>query len=100
MISSFWGAQCSNVFARNGDQCSGARLAQKLFSGTDLTAESQPTFYPVTYGNVTRMYYRSTSCCRYYLLPNKQYCACCPLLKEEVRVERNVKWMKQSLAQA
>jgi hypothetical protein len=97
MISSSWGAQCSNVFARIGDQCSGAKLAKRLLCGTDLAAKTQPTFYPVTCGAFTRMYYRSSSCCRYYLLPNKQYCASCPLLKDDVRVERNVKWMRQSL---
>lgn len=56
------------------------------------------TFVPTDFKFSKALYYRSTSCCRYYLLPNKQYCACCPLLKDDVRVERNVKWMKQSLA--
>jgi ferric iron reductase protein FhuF len=97
MISSSWGAQCSNVFARVGDQCSGAELARALFGGTDVLAQTQPRFYPVTYNSVTRMYYRSSSCCRYYLLPNKQYCAQCPLLEEDHRLRRNVEWLKKSL---
>ena len=97
MISSSWGAQCSNVFARFGDQCSAAELARALFRGTDVIAQTQPRFYPVTYNAVTRMYYRSSSCCRYYLLPNRQCCAQCPLLKEDHRIRRNVEWLQKSL---
>jgi hypothetical protein len=97
MISSSWGAQCSNVFARVGDQCSGAELARALFRGSDIIAETQPHFYPVTYNTVTRMYYRSSSCCRYYLLPNGQYCAQCPLIDDDLRVRHNVEWLQKSL---
>ena len=97
MISSSWGAQCSNVFARLGDQCSGAELARALFRGNDVIAQSQPRFYPVTYNTFTRMYYRSSSCCRYYLLPDKQHCAQCPLIEEDHRVRRNVEWLRKSL---
>ena len=97
MISSSWGAQCSNVFAKLGDQCSGAELARALFRGYDIIAETQPHFYPVTYNTVTRMYYRSSSCCRYYLLPNRQCCAQCPLIEEDHRIRRNVEWLQKSL---
>jgi len=97
MISSSWGSQCGTVFAKIGNQCSGSEFAKALLSGSDIVAETQPHFYPVTCETTTRMYYRSSSCCRYYLLPKKQYCASCPLIPDDVRVERNVAWMKRDL---
>ena len=50
-----------------------------FFEGTDVVSEMQPQFYPVTYQQVTHVYHRGASCCRYYRLRQGHYCASCPL---------------------
>jgi len=45
----------------------------------------------------THLYQRHASCCRYYLLPQGQLCASCPLVSQEERLERNAEWMQKQL---
>jgi hypothetical protein len=48
-----------------------------------------------TLGEVTHLYQRRASCCRYYLLPRGSLCACCPLVSQKERERRNLEWMKK-----
>lgn len=68
-----------------------------FFAGYDVVFQMQPHFYPVTYNQVTHIYHRRATCCRYYLLPQGQYCASCPLLSQKERVQRNQAWMQHLL---
>lgn len=80
------------------DQKNGLQFVLQLFEGDDLISQMQPHFYPVTYSNMTHMYHRRASCCRYYRLEKRQYCASCPLISQEEGVQRIREWMKTHFA--
>jgi hypothetical protein len=94
MITSSWGAQCIHIMGEIATQERGLPLVQQFFAGTDIVAQTQPSFYPVTYQHITHVYHRRATCCRYYLLPQGNYCASCPLSPQEESVRRNIAWMK------
>jgi hypothetical protein len=97
MITSSWGAQFMQICEAIDAQPSGVQYAVPFFAGTDVVAQMQPSFYPVTYHHVTHLYHRRAACCRYYLLPQGSYCASCPLLSQEERMQRNRTWMQDLL---
>lgn len=94
MITSSWGAQFMHICGEIDEQKSGLQYVVPFFAGNDVVSQMQPHFYPVTYKNVTHMYHRRATCCRYYLLPQGQYCASCPLISQRERMQRNQAWMK------
>ena len=94
MITSSWGSQFFNIFAEIGAQEKGLPYARQLFEGDDLASAMQPEFYPVSYKDVTHVYHRRASCCRFYKLPQGQLCASCPIVSQEERLQRNQAWMK------
>jgi len=98
MITSSWGAQFMQICEALDAQPSGVQYVVPFFAGTDVVAQMQPSFYPVMYHQVTHLYHRRAACCRYYLLPQGSYCASCPLLSQEERIQRNQTWMQHLLA--
>jgi hypothetical protein len=48
----------------------------------------RPRLHVVRYRNRAHVYQRRASCCRFYLVPEGQLCASCPLLSHEERVAR------------
>ncbi len=100
LIASSWGSQFINVVSRIDEQKNGLAYVKAFFAGNDTICEMQPRYYPVTYGAVTHVYQCAAACCRFYLRPNKQYCANCPLLPQQTRVERNLTWMKARLSES
>lgn len=97
LITSSWGSQFLNIYGEVGEQTRGLRFVRHLFEGNDVVSQMQPAFYPVTYKHVTHVYHRRASCCRYYRLPQGDYCASCPIIPQEARLERNRTWMKHLL---
>jgi hypothetical protein len=97
MITSSWGSQFFNIFGEIDVQENGLPYVRKFFAGSDLASQMQPDFYPVSYNNVTHVYQRRASCCRYYKLPRGQLCASCPIVSQEERIQRNKAWMKSLL---
>lgn len=94
MITSSWGAQFINICGAIAEQTRGLQYVVPFFAGHDVVSQMQPHFYPVTSNTVTHIYHRRATCCRYYLLPQGQYCASCPLLSQDERVQRNRAWMQ------
>jgi ferric iron reductase protein FhuF len=94
MITSAWGSQCMHIFGEIGEQTQGLPWVRQFLAGNDLVSEMQPQFYAVTYQQVTHVYHRGASCCRYYRLRQGHYCATCPLISQEERIQRNQAWMK------
>ena len=97
MITSSWGSQFMNICDVLDEQKNGLACVLQLFEGDDLVSQMQPHFYPITYSNITHMYHRRASCCRYYRLEKRQYSASCPLISQEDRMQRNQAWMKHIL---
>ena len=98
MITSSWGAQFVQICGAIDVQERGLQYVVPFFAGNDVVAQMQPSFYPVTYNNVTHLYHRRATCCRYYLLPQGHYCASCPLISQEERIQRNQTWMQNLLS--
>ncbi len=97
MITSSWGAQFMQICGAIDAQPSGLQYVVPFFAGSDIVAQMQPSFYLVTYRQVTHVYHRRATCCRYYLLPQGHYCASCPLLSQAERIEHNHTWMQHLL---
>ncbi len=97
MITSSWAAQFTGLCEDRRDQRGMLSRIEALFAGDDVVAVMQPRMHAVTYRDVTHLYQRRASCCRYYLLPQGDLCASCPLVSHDERLARNLEWMKTQL---
>jgi ferric iron reductase protein FhuF len=100
MITSAWASQFIEVCGRRGDQIDALPLLLRFFEGEDEIARMKPRLNPVTLRGVTHLYQRRASCCRYYLLPQGDLCASCPLVSDEDRTKRNFEFMQRQLDRA
>jgi ferric iron reductase protein FhuF len=100
MITSSWAAQFITVCERLGNQAPAAPIMDAFFAGDDDIGRMQPRTHPVTMRGVTHLYQRRASCCRYYLLPQGNLCASCPLVSHDERLRRNVEFMERQLTKA
>jgi hypothetical protein len=98
LVTSSWAALFVHVYDHLGCQPEVLPIITAFFQGDDPVASMQPKLYPVTLRNVTHLYQRRSSCCRYYSLPHGSFCASCPLLSKEEREARNLEWMREQLA--
>jgi hypothetical protein len=94
LVTSSWGAQFFNILGEIGEQEGGLPHVRQFFQGDDIVAQMQPDFYPVTFRQVTHIYHRRASCCRFYKIPQGQLCASCPIVSQEERLQRNQAYMK------
>src|SRR5262249_887533 len=94
MLTSSWAAQFTGLCATPNDQRATQPVIESLFRGNDVIAIMQPRMHAVTYRDATDLYQRRARCCRYYLLPQGDLCASCPLVSHEVRLQKNLEWMK------
>jgi ferric iron reductase protein FhuF len=97
-ITSSWASQFVNAYGRLGDQAQALPVVQAFFEGDDEISRMQPNLHPVTLGDITHLYQRRASCCRYYLLPQGSLCASCPLVSHEERLAKNLDWMREQLS--
>jgi hypothetical protein len=98
MITSSWAAQFIAVCERLGGQAFAAPILETFFVGDDDIGRMQPRTHTVTMHGVTHLYQRRSSCCRYYLLPQGNLCASCPLVSHDERLRRNREFMAKQLA--
>jgi len=97
MLTSSWAAQFTGLCDTPSDQRAMLPTIEAFFTGDDEAAAMQPRMHPVTYGSVTHLYQRRASCCRYYLLPQGDLCASCPLVSHDDRLARNLQWMQTQI---
>jgi FhuF 2Fe-2S C-terminal domain len=97
LMASSWGAQFINISGEIDGQEWGLPRVRQFFKGDDLVAQMQPDFYPVTFRNMTHVYHRRASCCRFYKFPQGQLCASCPIVSHEERLQRNRAYMQYLL---
>ena len=95
LITSSWASLFLLVYDRVGSQMEAWPVMRAFFQGEDEIAAMAPQLHPLSVGNVTQLYQRRGSCCRFYLLPAGSLCASCPLVSPEERKQRNLTWMKQ-----
>jgi len=94
MLTSSWASQFTGLWKNRNDQRPVAPLLDELFAGDDIVFEMRPAMHEVEYAGAIHLYQRRASCCRYYLLPQGDLCASCPLVSHEERMERNCDWMR------
>jgi ferric iron reductase protein FhuF len=97
MLTSSWASQFTTLCENRDDQRDVLPHIQGLFAGDDVVAEMQPTMRVVSHRGATHLYQRRASCCRYYLLPEGDLCASCPLVSDEERLAKNRAWMEAQL---
>jgi hypothetical protein len=97
MLTSSWAAHFTSLCENRRDQRAVLPVLREFFDGDDVVAQMQPRLHAVTCLNVTHIYQRRASCCRVYLLPQRELCASCPLVSHEDRVTRNRAWMRTQL---
>jgi ferric iron reductase protein FhuF len=97
MLTSSWAAHFTGMCDTPHDQRVMLPTIEAFFAGDDIVAAMQPRMHAVTYRDVTHLYQRRASCCRYYLLPQGDLCASCPLVSHDDRVARNFAWMQTQL---
>jgi ferric iron reductase protein FhuF len=97
MLTSSWASHFTGLAEDRDDQRPVAPQLDELFAGDDIIAEMRPAMRAVDYKGVVQLYQRRASCCRYYLLPEGDLCASCPLVPDDERLIRNRHWMKTQL---
>jgi hypothetical protein len=97
MLTSSWAAQFTGLCENRNNQRGMLPVIESLFPGDDDVAKMQPRMHAVDYGDVVHLYQRRASCCRWYLLPQGELCASCPLVSHEERLQRNRAWMKKQI---
>jgi hypothetical protein len=94
MLTSSWASHFTGLCDTPDDQRPVRPILDRFFAGTDVVAAMQPRMHAVTCGPVTHLFQRRASCCRWYLLPQGELCASCPLVPQEARLQRNAAWMQ------
>ena len=97
MLTSSWAAQFTGLCENPDDQRGVQPSIEALFDGGDVVDAMRPRLHAVSYGPATHLYQRRASCCRWYLLPQGDLCASCPLVSQDERLQRNREWMKTQL---
>lgn len=97
MLTSSWASHLTGLGETPDDQRPLLPIIDRFFAGTDVVAAMRPRMHAVTCGSATHLFQRRASCCRWYLLPQGELCASCPLVSREDRVQRNEAWMKTQL---
>lgn len=94
MLTSSWASHFTGWCETPDDQRPVQPVLERFFAGADVVATMRPRLHAVTCGSATHLFQRRASCCRWYLLPQGELCASCPLVPQEARVERNAAWMQ------
>ncbi len=97
MLTSSWASQFIGQCDRRDHRPVGPIL-DELFAGDDVVFAMRPIMHAVELDGAVHLYQRRASCCRYYLMPDGDLCASCPLVSHEERLLRNRKWMRTLLA--
>lgn len=99
-LTSSWASHVTTLCEDRRDHRRVRPLLDALFAGDDDVARMRPRFHEVRYRDAVHLFQRRASCCRYYLLPNGELCASCPLVSQEDRLVKNEAWMKTQFDRA
>lgn len=100
MLTSSWAAQFTGLCENRNDHRAIWPTLREFFAGDDVVSLMQPLMHDVHYQDIVHLYQRRASCCRYYLLPQGDLCASCPLVSHDERVARNQQRMKEQIERA
>jgi len=100
MATSSWAGQFANVARQLGDEERGVCEARLLLSLVPEIKRAAPELYEVESAGVSRTCQKLRSCCLYFKSSKGQFCACCPIIPDAERLERNRSWVAAQRPQA
>jgi hypothetical protein len=96
MVSSSWVGQLINVSKAVHLPEDRFRLYLTLFYDQwRPLAESLPHWYFISEQGKNHYFHVRASCCLYFKGKSRHFCASCPVIKDEERIERNRRWIKK-----
>ena len=81
-----------------GDSGLGIREARETLSLMPEIARAAPELYDVRSDDLVCTCQRRSACCLYFKSPGRNFCASCPILPKEERLERNLVWVRSQRA--
>lgn len=97
MVTSSWASQFTVLCNDRRDHRPIEPVLDEFFAGYDIVGAMRPLMHAVEWHGAVHLYQRRASCCRYYLVPEGDLCASCPLVSHEERLVRNREWMQTLL---
>lgn len=94
MVVSSWGAQFTSIARQLGDADRGISEARALFALTPEIARAAPQLYEVRVDDAARTCQRRAACCLWFKSPGRPFCASCPILSQEERLQRNRNYVR------
>jgi hypothetical protein len=99
MVTSSWAAQFANVARQLGDERRGVHEARTLLALVPEINRAAPELYEVHSAGNSRTCQKLRACCLYFKSGKGQFCACCPIIPDAERLERNRSWVAVQGAQ-
>jgi hypothetical protein len=93
MVTSSWAGQFAAVARQMGDSELGIREARETFALSPEIARAAPELYDVRSEDLACTCQKRSACCLYFKSPGRNFCASCPILPKEERLERNLAWV-------
>ena len=100
MATSSWAAQFASVARQLGDEKRGVHEARTLLAMVPEIKRAAPELYEVQCAGNSRTCQKLRACCLYFKSGKGQFCACCPIIPDAERLERNRSWVAAQPAQA
>jgi len=100
MATSSWAAQFASVARQLGDEKRGVHEARTLLALVPEIKRAAPELYEVEGGGNSRTCQKLRACCLYFKSGKGQFCACCPIIPDAERLERNRSWVAAQRPQA
>jgi hypothetical protein len=100
MATSSWAAQFASVARQLGNEKRGVHEARTLLAMVPEIKRAAPELYEVNSAGNSRTCQKLRACCLYFKSGKGQFCACCPIIPDAERLERNRSWVAAQPAQA
>jgi hypothetical protein len=100
MATSSWAAQFASVARQLGDEKRGVHEARTLLTMVPEIKRASPELYEVQSAGNSRTCQKLRACCLYFKSGKGQFCACCPIIPDAERLERNRSWVAAQRPQA
>src|SRR5215475_3221519 len=93
MATSSWAAQFASIARQLGDEKRGVHEARALLALVPEIKRAAPELYEVRSAGNSRTCQKLRACCLYFKSGMGQFCACCPIIPDAERLERNLSWV-------
>lgn len=95
MVTSSWGAQFTHISERLGTPERGLAEAEQVLKLDPVIEAARPDMYVVEADGKQGVCQMRRLCCLWFKSGKRQFCASCPIIPADDRLERNRKWIAQ-----